>query len=52
MDMKSILLAGVFAMAASPASIHDFSMKALDGKELPLSSFKGKVVLIVNTASQ
>ena len=34
------------------ASIHDFTMKSIDGKDLPLSSFKGKAVLVVNTASQ
>lgn len=52
MDMKFIILAGVVAMAASAASIHDFSMKSIDGKDLPLSSYKGKAVLIVNTASR
>lgn len=34
------------------ASMHDFTMKSIDGKDLPLSSFKGKAVLVVNTASQ
>ena len=34
------------------ATIYDFNLKSLDGKNLPLASFKGKVVLIVNTASQ
>ncbi len=34
------------------ASIYDFSMKSIDGKDLPLSTFKGKPVLIVNTASK
>jgi glutathione peroxidase len=29
----------------------DFAFKAPDGKDLPLSAYKGKVVLIVNTAT-
>jgi len=31
---------------------HDFSFKTIDGGALPLSSFKGKAVLVVNVASQ
>jgi glutathione peroxidase len=38
--------------AAFGASIHDFTMKTIDGKEMPLSSFKGKTVLVVNVASK
>lgn len=30
---------------------HDFSFTWIDGKPLPLSQFKGRVVLVVNTAS-
>ncbi len=37
--------------AAQPASAHDFTLKRLDGKPLPMSAYKGKVVLLVNTAS-
>ena len=33
-------------------SAHDFSFTSIDGKPLPLSSFKGRPVLVVNTASQ
>jgi glutathione peroxidase len=52
--MKTTVLAGL-AMACSTAfgaSIHDFTLKSIDGQDLALSSFKGKAVLIVNTASQ
>jgi glutathione peroxidase len=35
-----------------PASVLDFRIKDIDGKEVDLSRFKGKVLLIVNTASQ
>lgn len=34
------------------ASIYDFSAKTLDGKTVALSDFKGKAMLIVNTASK
>lgn len=33
-------------------SAHDFSFRTIDGAPLPLSSFKGKAVLVVNVASQ
>jgi len=33
-------------------TIHEFSAKTLGGKEISLSDYKGKVVLIVNTASK
>jgi glutathione peroxidase len=34
------------------ASIYDFTAKSLQGKDVPLSDFKDKVLLIVNTASK
>lgn len=33
-------------------SAHDFSFNTIDGEALPLSAFRGKAVLIVNTASR
>ena len=33
-------------------SIYDFTMKDIDGKELSLSTFRGKVLLVVNVASK
>lgn len=33
-------------------SFHDFKMKAIDGKEIDFSSYKGKKVLLVNVASK
>ena len=33
-------------------SIYDFKMKALDGKEIDFTQYKGKKLLIVNTASK
>ncbi len=32
-------------------TVYDFSAATLDGEELPLKAFEGKVLLIVNTAS-
>jgi glutathione peroxidase len=34
------------------SSVHEFSMKSIDGKPVPLSSYKGKVLLLVNVASK
>ncbi|MGA3204184.1 MAG: glutathione peroxidase [Bryobacteraceae bacterium] len=34
------------------SSVYEFSMNSIDGKPLPLASFKGKVMLIVNVASK
>lgn len=33
-------------------SVHDFSLTTIDGQPAPLSQYKGKVVLLVNVASQ
>ncbi|EGD6921289.1 glutathione peroxidase [Listeria monocytogenes] len=33
-------------------NVHDFSEKAMNGKEIALSDYEGKVLLIVNTASK
>jgi len=33
-------------------SIHQFNVQNLDGEEIKLSDYKGKVLLLVNTASQ
>ena len=33
-------------------SVYDFTMQDIDGKEAPLSQYKGKVALIVNVASK
>ena len=32
-------------------SIYDFKVKTRDGKEISLEDYKGKVILIVNTAT-
>ncbi|MBD1855818.1 MULTISPECIES: glutathione peroxidase [Leptolyngbya] len=39
-------------MTAQASSIYDFSANSLEGQPVSLSTFKDKVLLIVNTASQ
>lgn len=40
------------AMLFFAGSVHDFSMKSIDGQAAPLSAWKGKVMLLVNVASK
>lgn len=47
----AILAGAVDKPAAAPASAHDIAFTSIDGDPLPLSSFAGKAVLVVNTAS-
>jgi len=35
-----------------PKSVLDFTMNTIDGQPRPLSSYKGKVLMIINTASE
>jgi glutathione peroxidase len=49
------LLMGTFLMLGTVAmggSVYDYTLKAIDGKPQPLSAFKGRVMLMVNVASQ
>lgn len=51
--MKSLL--GVLLMtttAFAASSVHEFTLDALNGTPTPLATYKGKVMLIVNVASQ
>lgn len=38
--------------AAATGSVYDFTVKSIDGKDVQLSQYKGKKLLIVNTASE
>ena len=42
----------VCGAAAPPKSIYDFTMKSIDGQQVSLGSYSGKVVLLVNVASK
>ena len=55
--MKTIIiLLSVFAMTFkttdSPKKFYDFTVNDIRGKEVSLEQYKGKVVLVVNTASK
>lgn len=43
---------GSFSSSAKTKSFYDFSMKNIDGKDTKLKAYKGKVLLVVNTASK
>jgi len=45
-------LAGAAALTAGETSIYTFTMDDIDGKPVALETFKGKVLLVVNTASK
>src|SRR5450755_895957 len=45
----SLLLPG---MAFAASSVHEFTLDSLNGTPTPLANFKGKVMLVVNVASQ
>ncbi len=49
--MKFLILF-LFLMIQSASSIFDFKMNSLEGKSIDLSQYKGKTILIVNTASE
>jgi glutathione peroxidase len=40
------------SLTAQKGSLYDFTVKAIDGSDFPLSQLKGKKVLVVNTASK
>lgn len=50
--MKTLILTMIFAVTLSGSSIYDFKVPGLDGNQIDFSKFKGKKILIVNTASQ
>lgn len=55
--MSVLAILGAMAISApaepaKPVSLYDFRMKTIEGKELALSKFKGKVLLVVNVASK
>jgi glutathione peroxidase len=41
----------VLPASAGTGSAYDFGFKSIDGKPMPLSDYRGKVLLVVNTAS-
>lgn len=53
-SIRQLLLVGLLLMTtlSSAANIYDYTLPSIDGQPLPLSTFKGKVVLVVNVASR
>lgn len=57
MQKISLLILGVGWLLSSSAlfsasSVYDFALPSIDGSDAPLGQFKGKVLLLVNVASQ
>ena len=51
--MRRFLATLAFAAAAFAAdSVHDFELKAIDGRQVSLAEYKGKTLLVVNVASR
>ncbi|KAF9685817.1 hypothetical protein SADUNF_Sadunf03G0093400 [Salix dunnii] len=50
--LGSVRLNHSMASQSSPQSVHDFTVKDARGNDVDLSIYKGKVLLIVNVASQ
>ncbi len=46
------LLIVASACIGNAQSIHSFKVKSIDGKQIDFASFKGKKILVVNTASK
>ncbi|HVF96568.1 MAG TPA: glutathione peroxidase [Flavisolibacter sp.] len=50
--MKTLIIASLLSLMLTGNSFYDFKVQGLDGKEINLAKFKGKKVLVVNTASE
>ena len=46
------MLAMSAAVMFAASSVHEFTLKSIEGKASPLADYKGKVVLLVNVASK
>ena len=50
--VAAVLALSTLTSGGTPMSVHDFKVKTIDGKEASLADYKGKTLLIVNTASE
>ena len=50
--MKALVITLIMSTFLTAGSIYDFKVTGLDGKDIDLSAYKGKKILIVNTASK
>jgi len=46
------LFSTVFAATTTPKGVYDFTLDSIDGSPVSLSSYKGKVLMLVNVASK
>jgi glutathione peroxidase len=52
MKILATLLFVITSLFGTAQSIHSFKVKSIDGKQIDFASFKGKKILVVNTASK
>ncbi len=50
--MKAIISIILLVVSMPAGSLYEFQMSAIDGKQIAFSQYKGKTLLIVNTASK
>ncbi|MBL7708559.1 MAG: glutathione peroxidase, partial [Chitinophagaceae bacterium] len=50
--MKTLFLSLIIAVTLTGGSIYDFKVGGLDGTDIDLSKYKGKKIMVVNTASK
>jgi glutathione peroxidase len=50
--MKTLVISMLLAATLTGGSIYDFKVAGLDGTDIDFSKFKGKKIMIVNTASE
>jgi len=50
--MKILAIFFALLFVSAPASVYDFKLKTIDGKDFSLAKYKGKKILVVNTASK
>ena len=50
--MKTLLIALILSATLTGGSIYDFKVPGLTGNEIDLAQYKGKKIMIVNTASK
>jgi glutathione peroxidase len=50
--MKTLFLTFLLTVSLSTTSIYDFKVPGLDGGDIDFAGYKGKKILIVNTASE
>jgi glutathione peroxidase len=50
--MKILAIFFALLFVSAPASVYDFKLKTIEGKNFSLAKYKGKKILVVNTASK